>query len=664
MPLPTPSLDDRRFQDIVDEAKSLIPRFCPEWTDHNVSDPGIALIELFAWMTDLLLYRVNQIPDKMYVRFLEMIGVTLEQPRPARAPITFYLSAAQPNLLTVPAETEVATLRTETSPAIIFTTETELVIRPPALTGAFTRDIDGAGGSAWVGHDLQQFALPGKRLPMFPLNPAPGDAFYLSFAESHSDHVLALVVECETAGGAGVDPTQPPLEWQVWQGGAVRWAPCRVEFDGTLGFNQSGEIILHVPEMVYGVVQERSGFWLRCRLTPAQGGKNAYRVSPDIENLRVEARGGTVFARHATTVRNELLGQSEGAPGETYRLRNTPLLARDLKRDHLVVTTPGGDREDWQEVTDFADSGPRDRHYTLDSLDGTLTLGPSILQPDGSLYQFGAVPMKGSTLQFLRYQWGGGVSGNVPRGALSVLKSSIPYITKTINWQDAIGGRDAQSLEDAKLRAPQVLRTRSRAVTADDFAYLALQVQGVARAACLAPGSQPGRSDEPAPGQVAVVVVPDTVGRNAPITPEALTLSAELRAAVMAHLDSRRLIGTELVVRAPVYIFVSVRATIRLTEGSEADLIDQTQKRAESALYAYLNPLAGGPHGDGWPFGRDLHISELYGILHRIPAVQFIEEVVVRLDSEGSDLAPTTTRVATPPGGLICSGSHSVSAVA
>ena len=85
MPLPTPKLDTRRFQDIVDEAKRLIPRYCPEWTDHNVSDPGITLIELFAWMTDLLLYRTNQVPDRMYVKFLELIGVRLDPPRAARA---------------------------------------------------------------------------------------------------------------------------------------------------------------------------------------------------------------------------------------------------------------------------------------------------------------------------------------------------------------------------------------------------------------------------------------------------------------------------------------------------------------------------------------------------------------------------------------------------
>ena len=74
MPLPAPNLDDRRFQDIVDEAKRLIPRYCPEWTNHNVSDPGVALIELFAWMSEMVLYRINQVPERLYVHFLNMVG--------------------------------------------------------------------------------------------------------------------------------------------------------------------------------------------------------------------------------------------------------------------------------------------------------------------------------------------------------------------------------------------------------------------------------------------------------------------------------------------------------------------------------------------------------------------------------------------------------------
>ena len=89
MSLPAPNLDDRRFQDIVDEAKRRIHRLCPEWTDHNVSDPGVALIELFAWMTEMTLYRLNQVPDRLYVKFLELVGVELFSAVPARVDLLF-----------------------------------------------------------------------------------------------------------------------------------------------------------------------------------------------------------------------------------------------------------------------------------------------------------------------------------------------------------------------------------------------------------------------------------------------------------------------------------------------------------------------------------------------------------------------------------------------
>ncbi len=95
MALPVPNLDDRRFQDLVDDAKRLVQQRCPEWTDHNVSDPGVTLIEAFAWMTDQLLYRLNRVPDRNYVKFLELIGVRLFPPSAARGEVTFWLSAPQ-----------------------------------------------------------------------------------------------------------------------------------------------------------------------------------------------------------------------------------------------------------------------------------------------------------------------------------------------------------------------------------------------------------------------------------------------------------------------------------------------------------------------------------------------------------------------------------------
>ncbi len=665
MPLPTPVLDNRTFQQIVDEAKRLIPRYCPEWTDHNVSDPGVTLIELFAWMTEMLLYRANKIPDLMYITFLDMIGVKLDPPRAAQTPVTFYLSAAQPNDITIPADTEVGTVRTETDASIIFTTEADLPIRTPKVVGALTHRSSRRGESEWVQHDLRQLELPGKQIALFPKQPAPGDAFYVAFEKDHSRHVMALILDCDLAGGAGVDPRNPPLEWQAWQGGTARWCPCEVEWDGTGGFNRSGEVVLHMPPMMPQKLHTLEAYWLRCRLTEAQAHEGSYEVSPIIKSMTVEARGGTVPARHAVTIRNEVLGTSDGTPSQMFRLLNAPVLDRNPAADFLTVTPPGGEPEPWQEVSDFADSDDADRHFTLDSIDGTLRLGPSLLQPDGLVASYGATPAKGSVLRFSRYQHGGGVRGNVPSGTLSVLKTSIPYVARVTNRKPAVGGQNAQTLDEARLRAPQVLRTRTRAVTADDYEFLTLQVPGVARARCLAPGAQPGDPTDMKPGQVFVIILPEADLPLGVYPPDQLVPSAELRDAVMRHLDERRLIGTTLEVRGPQYIWVAVHATLKLPDGTDEAFARDVRRQAETDLYRYLNPFVGGPSGRGWPFGRDLHLSEIYSILQRAPLLEFIEEVKVAVTEPGTtgtaaQPKQAPPRLAVPRHGIICSSEHHI----
>ena len=91
--LPEPILDDLRFQkDLVDEARRRIIRYCPDWTDYNISDPGITLIELFAWMTEMLTYRLNLVPEKNYIRFLDLLGLQLKPASCATTELTFRLS--------------------------------------------------------------------------------------------------------------------------------------------------------------------------------------------------------------------------------------------------------------------------------------------------------------------------------------------------------------------------------------------------------------------------------------------------------------------------------------------------------------------------------------------------------------------------------------------
>ena len=131
--LPAPNLDDRTFQSLVDDARRLVHRRCPEWSDHNISDPGITLIETFAMMVDQLIYRLNRVPDRNYIKFLELLGLELRPTGAAQGEVTFWLSAPQPQTITVRAETEVSTDRTDVEDPIIFSTTEKLDIIPCSL---------------------------------------------------------------------------------------------------------------------------------------------------------------------------------------------------------------------------------------------------------------------------------------------------------------------------------------------------------------------------------------------------------------------------------------------------------------------------------------------------------------------------------------------------
>ena len=93
MPIPLPNLDDRRWADLVEEGRSLIPLYAPEWTDHNASDPGITLLELFAWVAEMDIYEINRVPDRHKRKFLSLVGVSPLPPAAARAALSFQLKA-------------------------------------------------------------------------------------------------------------------------------------------------------------------------------------------------------------------------------------------------------------------------------------------------------------------------------------------------------------------------------------------------------------------------------------------------------------------------------------------------------------------------------------------------------------------------------------------
>ncbi|KOG91460.1 putative baseplate assembly protein [Streptomyces varsoviensis] len=645
MALPAPHLDDRRFQQFVDDAKRYIQQRCPEWTDHNVSDPGVTLIEAVAHMADQLVYRLNRVPEKNHLAFLDLLGVSLFPPAAARADVTFWLSAPQEEPVVLPAGTEVATSRTESEEAVAFATENDLTIVPCELESVL-RQVAGSSPE-----DRGQDIFGGDDVPVFAESPQPGDMllFGLSAAVPRCVAVLSLDSRVD---GVGVDPRQPPLVWEAWT--ADGWIECEVDEDTTGGLNRPGEVVLHIPSgHLLSRVGRREAGWLRCRVTEAAPGQPFYSASPTVRAASAFTIGGTTVAAHAEVVRDEPLGESSGVPGQRIRLANAPVVG-----DHpplLLEVSDGEGWQSWEVVGDFARSGPEDRHLTLDAATGEIAFGPSVRQADGEVHQFGAVPAKGAMIRATRYRTGGGRGGNVARGAIQVLRSSIPYIARVVNREAARGGVDGETVEEAKVRAPIALRAQERAVTARDYEELARRAAPeTARIACLAADQH-----EHGDNAVRVLVVPQAVSdRGGRLRFEQLVPGDELLGRVTEFLDERRPLGTRLSVGPPFYQGVTVVATLHSFRAAQAERV---RAEALDALYAYLDPLTGGAHGEGWPFGRPLRSGEIFAALQRVPGVELVDEVLLHpADPLTGRRGDATDRIELAPSALLFPFDHRV----
>ncbi len=625
MTLPSPNLDDRRFQTLVDEAKRLVQQRCPEWTDHNVSDPGVTLIEAFASMVDQLVYRLNRVPDKNYLAFLDLIGVRLYPPTAARTDVTFWLSAPQPEPVRVHAGTEVATLRTETEEAVVFTTRRELSVVPCSYAHLAT-----SPGSGRATDRSEELTLQ-RDVTCFQTTPVPGDCLYIGLSGPVPGCVLVLRLDCRVEG-VGVDPRRPPLQWEAWDG--ENWAPCDVDKDDTGGFNKAGEVILHMPA-THGVttVAGHAGGWVRCRLVEAVDGQPTYLQSPTVRGVTAFTIGGTVEAAHAESVHEESLGLSEGVPGQQFHVARPPVVQDE--EPFTVEVAEGEGWVEWTRVDSFAHSTPADRHITLDPNSGRVEFGPALRERDGSLRLTGAVPPKGCHVRVRRYRTGGGSSGNVARGALRVLRSSLPYVARVENRRPAQGGVDGESMDNVRVRGPMTLRTLHRAVVPADYEQLAAEVAPDAARVCCVPvgdsgaDGQDARQGGDASGQqgggVRLLVVPagsgDALGR---IEFGQLKPPEDTLATIAAHLESRRPIGARLVVGPPYYQGVTVVASVQAVRGASHERL---RDEALAALYGYFNALTGGPDGHGWPFGRPVHSGEAFAVLQRVRGVDLVEDV-------------------------------------
>jgi len=647
LPLQAPVIDNRRFEDIVQEARTLIPRYAPEWTDLNDNEPGMALVQLFAWMTDMLFYRLAQVPDLQYIKFLQLLGIELRPAEPAHAEVTFPLLDTQPlQTIIVPPGTQIAAAGAVGDEPVIFETDESLIALAAQLRRVLAYDGYEYGDVTKENNDALTPFLP------FGNSAAEGSALLLGFGYpdkypgSKNDFPrtqLNLVFNVHPGDiaplacgltEAEVFPSAR-LRWEYWH--KPEWRTLSVDKDTTVALSRTGHVLLRTPEVgelvpdnMFGDAKEQL-FWIRVRV--AQAG---YERVPQLDAVRTNTIGVT----QAQTQRDEVVGGSNGIPNQTLQLAFRPVLKDTLR----LELDEGSGFELWAEVEDFYASTRKDKHFVLNRTAGEIRFG------DG---ERGRIPVanpdnRDANVVAREYRYGGGKNGNVAAGKLSNLPGSIPGVdTNAItNLRPGVGGREEESVADAKLRAPEELKNKDRAVTEEDFERQAEEAPGVKRAKALSL-THPGFPNVKVPGVVTVIVVPDSDARK-PMPSEGMIRT------VCAYLNDRRLLTTELYVVPPVYRKVSVHVDV-IAEGN-ADL-GEVKDDVEQALLAYFHPLTGGEDGNGWAFGGNIFFSLVYRHVLDVPGVLRVQQAIIQLDDEDQ---PFCQDISIEPGALVYSESHDV----
>jgi predicted phage baseplate assembly protein len=379
-----------------------------------------------------------------------------------------------------------------------------------------------------------------------------------------------------------------------------------------------------------------------------------------------------VWARQVQTVSDELLGSSNGQIRQAYFMRRSPVLAgqvievRELKGARAEVELPILQRElvrqglseadlrtvtdratgkvsevwvRWQERPHLLFSGPEDRHCVIERSQGQVRFG------DG---RRGRIPATGvNNILARHYQAGGGVAGNVSAGAVKQMMSGV-LAQGVSNPRPAGGGAEAETLPSVHRRGPQSIRHRKQAITTSDYEWLAREASPAVAVARALPVTHP--DGRPMPGWVRLVILPQSS--------EARPLpSFELRQQVLAYLRLRcpASMGGQISIAGPDYLSVGVEAAIAPRSAAQAGPV---LVAARQALLAFLHPLTGGPEGDGWPFGRDVFLSDVAAVLEAVPGVDYVPELHLLLEG-----TPQGEGVDVPPNRIVAAGDLRLSLV-
>ena len=343
-----------------------------------------------------------------------------------------------------------------------------------------------------------------------------------------------------------------------------------------------------------------------------------------------------IGATNALTIQEaEALGLGTGEAYQVYRLNNAPLYYDPVYRDpetnkpdpyyHLIVQVAG---KTWKRQDEFSENQPES--YRCNPVTGEIIFG------DGN---FGGIPAQGAEIKAMSYRYViGGVRSNVPANSLTLLKSPIPGVKSVTNEERAEGGTEWEAIEDTKRRAPLQIKSRYRAVTREDYEFLAKEATNeVAKVRCLGPKKKEETEDgwvyetdplDRNPGNVNLIIVPDDVSRMpAP--------SEELMNEVKTFLDRRRVLTCELFLNPPFYVEIGVeQTTVYIRPGEDKENV---KKNIIDDLVKFFHPVSGGNDGKGWEIGEDVYLPQVFERISRHPEVSYIEKLnVKRIDGTPS----------------------------
>lgn len=639
MALPLANLDNRTYDELLEEGRRVIRGRPSAWTDHNVHDPGITLLELFTWRVEQDIYRLDRTPEASIRAFLRLVGIDPLPPRVARTVLELGLPDGN-GPVTIPAGLVVG----NGEGTVVFQTAMPVYVAAAGL--AAVGSLDGATGIE-TDHTAANVAPDTTYRPLGSA-PAPEDALMLRFdpaLEKGGGPITLYVwsadpeadartrtrlmefqerIHGERGGKPGCNRADRAEDWRrhysartCWefQRADGNWAELQAVEDETRALTLSGFVRFQAPQ---GSAVQR----IRSRLVTGH-----YECPPVIGRIGLN----TVAAEHAVQIdANETLGSSNGQAGQVFNLGQTPVVAGSVR-----VTATGIEDRPWRDQTHWDRVGPHDPILMLDPASGRVSFG------DGRV---GRVPPAGADL-ICRYRIGGGPDGNVPRGTLSKDAEGQVAVTQPF---PAFGGKEAETLEQARERALDFLAHRERAVTLDDFETLAVATPGVpvARVRALA-GYHPALPCLPAAGCVTVVAVPRCPDDRPLAGPDFL-------AAVNRWLQPRCPLTTELHVIGPCYQVVGVTARLNVQPGVDPATLSGM---AINRLERFFHPLSGGPDGMGWPVGRHVYRSEVMALLNAIDGVNYVDDF--SMAAEGA-AEPSCTNIQVCPDCLAASGQHRI----